>query len=841
MDDKLAIITVNYQGYNLTEEFLSCFKDQTNTHFKIFISDLSKERDSLSQYPFSTVILGENKGYAHGNNIALKQAIKEGYTKFVIINNDTRVDRHFIEKASQSLKNNPHTLLGGKIYYDKGYEYHKDRYSPEELGKVLWYAGGNTDWKHAYSIHRGVDEVDIGQFNTKEQTDFITGCLMLYDKSVHDSIGYWDESYFMYYEDADFCERAKRKKIQLLYDPSVYIWHKISQSTGGSGSQFHQKYQEKNRLKFSLKYGPLRTSIHLIINFLKNNFKFKNTNRSINYFAVIVFIAFILLIGRNLWPFSQQMFDFHDMSQPARIAEFTFNLTNIKIPPRIAPHWSYNLSFPVFNFYAPFAYWVTSIINIFGFNVTDSLKLSFLLALAGSSLTMFLFLNLLFGTLPALIGGILYASSPYMATEIFVRGNIGEMWFMMLFPLSLYLLYRNSREKNRFLFFTTVIVLSFIFTVHNIFSFIILPILMVLVLFLPETRKNILIIIYSLLLASYFLIPVILEMHLTYAQKIAELTNYHDHFLCLPQTWYSPWGYGGSVKGCTADGMSFMVGKIQIILGLAGLLFLIINFIWRIKNFHHKNIILFITFLSLISTFLTIYESQFVWNLLSQFLKLFQFPWRLLIFTVFGLSFLGSYFWSQFRFINNKVTSFVLISLIFLNTFKFFTKPQIPLGEYNSRFLSNNFINNEVAYLIPEYLPTTVDYDYWKNLDKTKQKINTSPIIKTLDNKLALTSKISEYRYDIVTQSGNFLFNIHYFPYWKIYINGKLFVPTNFDALGRPVISQEVGQKNITLYFTQTSIEKMADFISLFGLFMVIVFLYHPATKGLLKKYNVIE
>lgn len=270
---RLAVITINYKTYHITQEFLDCFSSQTNSEFKIFLADVSPKKESIKANPYTQVILADNKGYSHGNNVALKEAIKQGYEYFAIINNDTRVDKDFVHNALKSLHTHRNSLIGGKIYYEKGYEYHKDRYTQKELGRIIWYAGGYTDWNHAYSIHRGVNEVDTGQYDKAEETDFITGCLMLYNKYVHQKIGFWDESYFMYYEDADFCERAKKANVPLLYDPSNVIWHKISQSTGGSGSLFHQKFQQRNQIKFSLKYGPLRTSAHLIINYIIKKFR----------------------------------------------------------------------------------------------------------------------------------------------------------------------------------------------------------------------------------------------------------------------------------------------------------------------------------------------------------------------------------------------------------------------------------------------------------------------------------------------------------------------------------------------------------------------------------------
>jgi GT2 family glycosyltransferase len=124
-----------------------------------------------------------------------------------------------------------------------------------------------VDWDNALTPQRGVDAVDTGQYNIFQETEFITGCLIQFDRDVLNRAGNWDESYFLYFEDSDFCERAKKNGIKLYYDPNIVIWHKISQSTGGSGSKLHAKYQSKNRVKWGLKYAPWRTKAHLVLNY----------------------------------------------------------------------------------------------------------------------------------------------------------------------------------------------------------------------------------------------------------------------------------------------------------------------------------------------------------------------------------------------------------------------------------------------------------------------------------------------------------------------------------------------------------------------------------------------
>ncbi|MFH1827249.1 MAG: glycosyltransferase family 2 protein [bacterium] len=267
--DKLAIITVVYNNYDVLKDFSKSLQKQENKNFELFISDLSDDKKNIDSKGVKiNIFQDKNKGFAYGVNIALRAAIDKNYKYFCVINNDTSFKEDFISKCLSSIKKNPFSIIGGKIYYSGGYEYHKRRYKKINKGNMIWYAGGYIDWNHALSFHLGIDKVDIGQYDKFKITNFITGALMLFDKSVIDKIGFLDETYFLYFEDADYCVRAKNKKIPLFYDPTLMLWHKVSQSTGGSGSNIHMRYQTRNQLKFGLRYAPLKTKMHLIKNYL---------------------------------------------------------------------------------------------------------------------------------------------------------------------------------------------------------------------------------------------------------------------------------------------------------------------------------------------------------------------------------------------------------------------------------------------------------------------------------------------------------------------------------------------------------------------------------------------
>ncbi|OGK53093.1 hypothetical protein A2970_00505 [Candidatus Roizmanbacteria bacterium RIFCSPLOWO2_01_FULL_44_13] len=267
MGNAIGIIIINYNQYGMTSKFLeslSAVKNSSEAYVYIVDASTYKEKFNLKGFSFKHLVVEdkENKGYAYGVNEGVKYFLKHGIDKFCVVNNDVVLDKNFLVEMKKTFAEEH--IFGGKIYYAGGYEYYKNRYKKSDLGKVLWYAGGINDWANSMIFHRGVDEVDHGQYDQYGATDSITGCLLCFDKKVWETVGAWDESYFLYFEDADFCERAKRAGFKLTYNPRLVIWHKVSQSTGGSGSGLHWKHQTKNRIKFGLKYAPWKTKLYLL-------------------------------------------------------------------------------------------------------------------------------------------------------------------------------------------------------------------------------------------------------------------------------------------------------------------------------------------------------------------------------------------------------------------------------------------------------------------------------------------------------------------------------------------------------------------------------------------------
>lgn len=204
----------------------------------------------------------QNTGFARGNNLGIKYGLKQKADLFLLLNNDVIVDKNFLIYLVETIKTGA-DLVVPKIYFAHGFEFHKNRYQEKELGKVIWYAGGEFDWDNVYTKHFGVDEVDSGQFNQTQEVELANFCCVLIKKEVFKSIGFLDEKYFLYWEDADFSVKAKTAGFKIRYQPQSKIWHKNSGSSG-SGSILHDYYLTRNRLIFGFKFASLRTKFALV-------------------------------------------------------------------------------------------------------------------------------------------------------------------------------------------------------------------------------------------------------------------------------------------------------------------------------------------------------------------------------------------------------------------------------------------------------------------------------------------------------------------------------------------------------------------------------------------------
>jgi GT2 family glycosyltransferase len=209
--------------------------------------------------PLILIRSDSNEGYAGGNNIAIRHVMKKtGWEYIWILNNDTAVDKEALSEMVTGIESNPGTGMAGSklLYYDRR--------------NMLQAAGGCkiTPWNGNASLI-GNNKKDGPEWGVPFSPDYICGASLLVKKEVIQSIGLLDESYFLYWEDADWGMRARKNNFKLLYCPGSRVWHKEGGTSGGISS-LTDYYWTRNGLAFMKKFYPAFLPLAPLSYFLKH-------------------------------------------------------------------------------------------------------------------------------------------------------------------------------------------------------------------------------------------------------------------------------------------------------------------------------------------------------------------------------------------------------------------------------------------------------------------------------------------------------------------------------------------------------------------------------------------
>jgi len=183
-----------------------------------------------------------NLGFAAGMNVGLRHALAQGARSVLVLNNDTIVAPTMVQTlldADEQLGRPG--ILGPAIYYF------------DDPGRL---------WKLGDRRHRWLPmprPVPLPADMAPLAVDYVTGCAMLVRREVFETIGLLDERYYMYFEDADFCRRARDAGFAVWCVPRARMWHKVS-LTARRDRPFNRYHQALGQVRFYREHahGPWR-------------------------------------------------------------------------------------------------------------------------------------------------------------------------------------------------------------------------------------------------------------------------------------------------------------------------------------------------------------------------------------------------------------------------------------------------------------------------------------------------------------------------------------------------------------------------------------------------------
>jgi GT2 family glycosyltransferase len=240
---QVAVIVVNWNGGQKTLDCLASLRQMDYPGFDVLVVDNSSTDGSMEaireSFPeVSLIETGANLGFTGGNNVGMRHALDRGADYVLLLNHDTEVATDLLTCLVDAVETDPEVGIAGPLiyYYDQP--------------GTIWSAGGAVDRWRGQTRMIGLDELDSGQYGSAaREVDFVSGCALLARRSVLEQVGLLDERFFAYYEEVEWCLRARRAGFRTINVPGAKVRHKISPGQRASSPIVHY-YMTRNRLLF---------------------------------------------------------------------------------------------------------------------------------------------------------------------------------------------------------------------------------------------------------------------------------------------------------------------------------------------------------------------------------------------------------------------------------------------------------------------------------------------------------------------------------------------------------------------------------------------------------------
>jgi GT2 family glycosyltransferase len=221
---------------------LDALQAQDYADFEVVVVDNRSEDGSADyvaeHHPHAHIIRNEyNLGFAGGNNVGIRATTGD---IVALLNQDTVVSPNWLAALVSTFGDPEVGVAGCKSLYP-------DR-------QTIQHAGGKIGSADAYTLHFGQGEKDEGQYDSLGEVEYVTGAAMAIHRRVLDKIGLLDEGiYPAFYEDLDYCERARRAGFRIVYQPQAVLIHHETTSLPEASyprvAAFH-----RNRVRFVLRH-----------------------------------------------------------------------------------------------------------------------------------------------------------------------------------------------------------------------------------------------------------------------------------------------------------------------------------------------------------------------------------------------------------------------------------------------------------------------------------------------------------------------------------------------------------------------------------------------------------
>lgn len=471
---------------------------------------------------------------------------------------------------------------------------------------------------------------------------------------------------------------------------------------------------------------------------------------------------------------------------------------------------------PLFNFYYPGLYYLIAIVHACGLSLMIALESTVVLLWWAGAAFLFAFLRP-WGQLPAVFGAALFALSPYVILDAFVRAAYAELAAVALAPGVLWScdrLLRGGRVEHAL---TAAALTSLMLITHLPSVLIFGPVFAAYVVYLTATSQTTLrrIGVLSLAiglglgLASFYVLPALGELHLATMSKMTSgYFDYRRHFVA-PAQWFSRvWGFGASVEG-PHDDLSFQLGIVQSAAVAVGLAYVAAALVRRRITRPAADLLFWLSIVGL-ALFVMTETSEPLWRVVRP-LSYLQFPWRFLMLTSLACAVVAARVLSLVR----APTAQALIVIAAVGFHYSMHWSHLAPARYIPR--SETHINDAhwaerpeaqaFAFIDRGFTPLVVEEESPRGLGRwLAEGEGTVTEVRMADDSMVL---------DVDAPSGmQVRLHTHYFPGWRVWVDGAETEVAVTPVHGFIDVRVPPGTHRLEARFTDTPLRRRANAIS---------------------------
>jgi hypothetical protein len=245
MIPKVMLIVLNWNGLADTLECLDSLACLDYPAYEVVVVDNGSTDSSVEairgRFPHVTLIEnGENLGFVEGNNVGIRYALECDVDYVLLLNNDTIVDLRFLSALVKVAEADREIGVASPFIF------------LYDVPREIWTAGATINWANGATQRLRAGET-VREDELAFDVDFVSGCALLAKREVIEATGLLDPDFYLYYEETDWCVRARAQGYRIVCVPQSRIWHKVSRSIGAS-SPAVSYYMTRNVLLFLRKH-----------------------------------------------------------------------------------------------------------------------------------------------------------------------------------------------------------------------------------------------------------------------------------------------------------------------------------------------------------------------------------------------------------------------------------------------------------------------------------------------------------------------------------------------------------------------------------------------------------